>query len=427
MDCKISTFILTFCITFFAHLCDAGDESLLNLPCSITTDDDFLYDLSPLAQANYFMALDDVRFKDYNLNFYMSVCHPLRNAPEHCSDPKAGVCVEEVTKNNTASPQRFKNLVTANAGTITSNSLKVNNQGWLMYVYTSGSACQQNGRQSNFTTYLNFICPAGERNSNKESPGPLLMSYSSCQFTFAWLSYLGCPRKIVNPKVISCIDKFNGTNDLLNIHSLHSLSYYNVEAGTGPRNRTYQVNICGAIESGPCSHQDATVCDVSDPTNITVLSTTADMHVSWQGVFFKLLYNSNTSSTALIENSQKVVEIKFLCDRGAHNLTIHFMGENNNIINFSALTSSICTPEEHECVLKDRKGQVFDLRPLHKEKGNWEVLDNRMEFRVSDNHSFLITCDCFLFFNMFISWNFWYRSVIFFVILLIFVNILLVG
>lgn len=347
------------------------------LDCGISFSDHY-YDISSLAEKDYWSYEEKTKYVGFSLNFLISICHPLRNVSKLCSEPNAGVCVEQIkpvknpnSNKNTTSTE----IVTPNGGIIAAESLKVTNGGWLEYVYTNGSECDFHGRPTNYTTHLNLLCPSLD---SEESQGPVLMSFNRCDITFAWLTNAACPIKLES-KVSSCVDTFKGTKEVLNLHGLHSLTYYN--SSSNSNENKYQINVCGAIETGPCDGRNATVCDVTDPSNVKVISTTSDMEVEWQGQFFQLLYNNNTELERY--SSEKNIKIQFLCDRHAHELNIHTIDENDTHINFAALTSSVCTPEKHECVLKDRKGQVFDLRPLYKKNENWEVLDDRRVHRVS--------------------------------------------
>uniref|UniRef100_A0A2P2ICE8 Autophagy-related protein 27 n=1 Tax=Hirondellea gigas TaxID=1518452 RepID=A0A2P2ICE8_9CRUS len=343
--------------------------------CSIVSEN-HIYDLSSLAERDYWSYEEKVRYNDFYLNFYFAVCHPIRNLPpgrDHCMGSNSGVCVEQLSKNETLDmEQRFMKVVIPNAGMITPDSLIVTNEGWLEYVYSNGTSCEFHGKKSNYKTYLNLLCPSS---GAEESAGPVLMSNSQCELTFAWLTNAACAKKYNEPKITTCIDKFLDSNETLNLHTLHSLTYYNVSSAS----RTYQVNICGAIESGPCDGRTASVCDVTDPQNPKVISKTADMEVMWHDDYFALHYNANTT---LPKNSQeKEVTIQFHCNRDAHAPTLHYLNSNETHITFAALTAAVCTPKEQECVLQDRKGHVYDLRPLHKKEENWEVLDRREDHR----------------------------------------------
>lgn len=382
MNFKVKMFYSVGFLLTLVSLC--GATSVTN-NCTLV-DKDHLYDLSALARRDYWTYEENVKYKDFNLNFYISVCHPLRNLPSggHCSDQNAAVCVEQLNKDESLNTQqRFMKVLTPNAGIITPQSLKLTNQGWLEYVYTNGTACEFHGKASNYTTYLNFLCPTY---GAQESSGPVLMSNSLCELTFAWLTNAACPVKYDDKKVTTCVDKFIDSHDKLNLHALHSKTYFESSSS----NQSFQINICGAIEVGPCNGTNATVCDVTDPRHPAVISDTADIQVLWHGPYFTLHYNKDVNN--LKEKEQKEVTIQFLCDRKAHDITIHFLSSNDTHLNFAAQTSTVCTPQTQECILKDRKGHVYDLRPLHKENENWEVLDRREDHRVSGNQFAVGTC-----------------------------------
>ncbi|XP_018019432.1 cation-independent mannose-6-phosphate receptor isoform X2 [Hyalella azteca] len=371
----LSCLVFIVCLTMVTDV-GASDSKT---KCTLTTDDHF-YDLTSLAENDYWSVEDRVRYKDFNLNFYLSLCHPLRNTPpgSHCSDVGAGVCVVQISKNESLDlSDRIITVVNDNAGMVTDSSLQLTSEGWLEYKFTDGTPCEFHGTSANYTTSLNLLCPdAGKQ----ESAGPLLMSNTACYLTFAWLTQAACPKILDNQKHLTCVDKFINSSEKLNLHSLHSSTFYNVSSILD--GKQYQINICGAIETGSCGGKNATVCDVSNATNPVVISqlTRTDIDVMWDGPYFSLHYDK-ISDPADSSGTEKNVVIKFLCDRHAHNTTIYFIAGNSSHLYFYAKTSVVCSPEEHGCIIKDRKNQVFDLRPLHKKEENWEVLDRREDHR----------------------------------------------
>lgn len=349
---------------------------IANASSCILETEEFYYDLNPIAEKDYWSYEEESKYADFNLNFYLSVCHPLRNIPSgtHCSDGRAGVCVEKLNKNTTLPvTERFIEVVTPNAGRTRSSSLKLTNEGWLEYTYSDGTPCEFHGANANYTTSLNLLCPS---HGSEESAGPVLLSNAACYLTFAWLTNAACPLKNEQNRPKTCIDKFINSDEELNLHNLHSETFY--KAISAPDEKNYQANICGPITNGPCKGKNATVCDVTDPSNPIVIANNSSMSVKWDGPYFSLNYKDST-----INPTGKTVIIKFLCDRLAHNVSLHFLSTNESHMYFAARTSTVCTPQTHECVLKDRKNQVFDLRPLHKKEENWEVLDRREDHRVS--------------------------------------------
>ncbi|KAF2365181.1 Cation-independent mannose-6-phosphate receptor [Trinorchestia longiramus] len=361
-----------YCLIVLAALLSSV-VALSDLDCTLTQDDHY-YDLRSLSEKDYWSYEEKSKYPNFNLNFYLSVCHPLRNLPSgsHCFDREAGVCVEQINKNSSQPlSERFMKVVTSNGGLVQSNSMKATSDGWLEYHYTDGTPCEFHGVKTNYTTYLNLLCPT---HGAEESSGPVMMSNAGCVLTFAWLTEAACAIKLEKPKISTCMDSFNNSEEKLNLHSLHSATFYTASSILSLKK--YQLNICGAIETGPCGGKNATVCDVSDPSNPVVISETTSMKVMWDGPYFSLKYFGESGT-----QSQKNVVVKFLCDRHAHNTTVYFISGNVSHIFFAARTTAVCTPKEHECVFKDRRNQVYDLRPLQKKEENWEVLDRREDHR----------------------------------------------
>ena len=366
---------LKLCVSFLILIVCQCESS----PKTCVLDlEDHIYDLGSLAERDYWRYEEKDRYGNFSVNFYLSICHPLRNLPneDHCTATGAGqsaVCLQKLKSNKTLKYQdRFLEVLSPNAGVIKTDSLTASHDGWLEYSYGEGMECEVNGKKSKYTTIINLLCPP---EGTEESPGPVLMSNLQCQLVFAWLTKTACP-VIKERRVTSCMDTFNNSSEILNLHALHSSSFYNVTASN-----KYEVNICGPIEEGSCDGTGVTVCDVTDPNAPKVVSKMASVSVMWHGPLFTLHYNHNTSGT--LPKNEKEVVIQFLCDRSAHETVMQYVSSNATFVNFVAMTNVVCTPKEQNCVIKDTKDNVYDLRPLHLTSGNWEVLDHRSDHRVS--------------------------------------------
>ena len=364
---------LGFIFLFTLALCKASPKN-----CVFDMGDN-VYDLSSLAEKDYWISEDKDIVGNFSLSYFLSVCHPLRNLPtEHpCStDNASAVCFTLTTNKDSPSDSRkLGQLVAPNAGKIKNDSFSVQPYGWVKYSYSDGAECEENGEKTNYTTVLHLFCPADVM---FESYEPVLMSQTQCETQFAWATHAACPIK-KERKISKCTDKFENSSELLNLQALHSQTYYNIATGINK----YEVNICGPIRNGSCEGDDVTVCNVTDPSAPTALSTTRKMDVMWDGPFFTLSYNANTTET--LPQNEKEVSIEFLCDRRAHDIVFSTMHVPSNKALFSASTSAICTPKEQECVIRSKFHDVIDLRPLRKYSGNWNVRDSRSDHKVSSS------------------------------------------
>ena len=62
----------------------------------LLTNGNNAYDLRPLAEKTYRIDSKS-RFTGGSTTFFLSFCHPLKSAPEFCSDPDSSVCIEQTT------------------------------------------------------------------------------------------------------------------------------------------------------------------------------------------------------------------------------------------------------------------------------------------------------------------------------------------
>ena len=323
------------------HSVDSG-------PCKIVDGEDE-YDLSELSYRDYWRYFETFYTARPTKVYYLSVCHALRNVPS-CVGSNSGICSVQASDSSNTSH------VYQNLGEVPS-TFKVADAGRIEYIYDSGEKCTSTGRDANFTTEIHMVCP--QRSETPATEGPELLTAAGCNIFFAWLTEAACPKKLEPNNVTACITKFPNSNHTLNLHTLHSSSYYNVTS----HDENYEVNICGPVTNGHCGKEDATVCKLNPSTGPVVMGTTENMELMWSNNHFKLTYKYNS----------KIFEIQLYCDRKATSPQIYF--DSPGV--FMVKTVAVCKPDVPQCVISDRKGNVFDLGPLHKEVGNWKVVDRR--------------------------------------------------
>lgn len=326
----------------------------IDSPCKVVHGN-YEFDLRDLAAQDYWEVTETLHTgTNQKRVFYLSLCHPLRNAPELCAGNNTGVCAVKYLDGNETE------VIVSNGGQIPVTGPKVPEDDWIEYVYDSGEECRARGSIDTYKTYLSILC---QHDETQEIPGPILLSSPGCQLYFGWMSKAACPKKLDAEKPSTCTINFSNSSHLLNLHSLHSPTYYTVNSS----DTTYEMNICGPVTSGRCGKDNATICIVNDDSSPEVLGTTDDMTLDWKDDVLILTYRYQNITT----------EIQLYCERTATKTHIYFVSKNDTTVIFSLKTSAICTPELPQCVLEDDHGNVYDLRPLHKLKGNWESLDTR--------------------------------------------------
>lgn len=331
----------------------------VDFPCTFV-DGDYEYDLRELAARDYWEVTETLHTgTDQKRVLYLSLCHPLRNAPEFCAGNNTGVCAVRYLDGNGTE------VIIGNGGQVPTTGLSVSQDGWVEYAYDSGEKCTVRGWDETYKTYVNIGCAHGE---TEETPGPVLITSPGCELVFAWMSKAACPKRNSAEKPPTCTVKFSNSSHVLNLHTLHSPTYYTVKSAK----TTYEVNICGPVTNGTCRRENTTLCMVNDDISPEVLGTTDNMALEWIDDVLVLIYKYLNIT----------VEIQLYCERTATKTHIYFVTKNDTTVTFSLKTSAVCTPEPSQCVLEDDHGNVYDLRPLHKLQGNWEALDTREDHKV---------------------------------------------
>ncbi|CAL4060201.1 unnamed protein product [Meganyctiphanes norvegica] len=363
---------LTICLSNLQELlADLTDNGANDFPCKVVSGE-HVYDLSELALRDKWKHVETLHTGsggDKSVT-YLSLCHPLRNVPDFCAN-QTGVCQSKIIENEGSEGNDTREeLVVANGGMLSKQGFTVSNEGWLEYIYENGETCNHRGKKVSRKTYINFLCP-GE--GTTETTGPVMMSSPGCEIIFAWMTQAACPKKLEFSNATSCIVKFSNSDHNLNLHTLHSTTYWNASGSEG---KNYHLNFCGAVENNGCDDPSATICEISDSGEQVVLGTAENMKLEWTPSsgndmdVLTLTYNGPKDSK---------INLQLFCDKSALEPQIYFFNKKDTIYTFTVKTVAVCNPETPHCVIEDKKGNVYDLRNLHKPEGNWEVVDTRDE------------------------------------------------
>lgn len=338
---------------------------LKNFPDCIYKKGEHIYDLSSLAQKNFwFFAEPDADNKE--VIFFLSICHPIENISS-CQD-NSGICMTKVNsslihsngyklKNNV----EINNISFTSIGKIPKEGPEVFQEGSLKYMYENGSICNDGFTNKSYSVALFLQCP---RLLDIETPGPQLMSSSGCNYIFVWETKAACPKGI-EPTSDPCVIQFSNSEYQLNLHSLHTDTFYKVFG----KNSSFEINICGPIQNGSCPDNTA-ICDTSDSQKPKVLATSEQISFNWKEDALIISYINTKHKEGFSS-----VNIYLYCNRQAFTPRLHFLPSNtSNFYNFSISTINVCNPEPSDCVFEDNKLNVYDLRPLHKKEANWEVI-----------------------------------------------------
>ena len=88
---------------------------------------------------------------------------------------------------------------------------------------------------------------------------------------------------------------------------------------------------------------------------------------------------------------QTEVQIELACNREAgESAAMTFVRQEKETYLFRLETPISCTPQPVDCVVQDRQGRQYDLTPLAKVTGNYDVQDSRASHR--DLHYLINIC-----------------------------------
>lgn len=329
-------------------------------PCSVVVGQ-HEYDFSSLAAREHWEVDESSHIER---KIYLSLCHPLRNAPAGCAGNDTGVCITQVM-----GPGNITAAV-PNAGRVSPNGPAVpKGQTMVEYVMENGDPCPVAAGER-YRTSINFICT----HSPEDETGPVLMSFHRCDLFFAWMTQAACPRRLDVVSTTPCSIKFPSSDHMLHLQTLRVETYYPLSS-VQPAGK-YEVNICGPVVNGSCDGDDVAVCYTPNDGSPKVLANTQELKVKWEESALVLEYHLLNSNTG--------VEVRFSCDRSATEKQIHYVTQNDTYVTLAARTSAVCPPTPTPpCIVDDHAGNVYDLRPLYRKDDNWEALHSPNDDQVS--------------------------------------------
>ncbi|CAN7989555.1 unnamed protein product, partial [Ixodes hexagonus] len=311
------------------------------------------YDLSRLNQvmqgSDWFV---EEREMDFTRRFHLSVCRPLRHAPSGCSS-RAAACIVNSYDNGT------ELVAVANAGQ--ARHSPVGASGSIALEYDMGEPCVMYGKTTTYTTVIYFLCDARQAESLH------LLPKGKCRYTFLWVTHMACPVSHLEARgSCSLTDRAGTTYSLSSLRLPHS--FYTVTDG----NVVYELNICGPVYGGHCSKMaNTSVCRV-EGGNATQLARSDIMALTSDDPgSLRLSYASGYTNQSA---KASLVLIEATCDRGALNHRLTFDRSEPGLFVFSLSTVLACEPAQVACTFSDSQGYQYDLTPLVRRAGNWDIL-----------------------------------------------------
>ncbi|XP_071956716.1 cation-independent mannose-6-phosphate receptor-like [Antedon mediterranea] len=323
------------------------------------------YDLSSLSGSD---ALDDDNWsiiddsiEGHQYKYYLHVCKPLK--PVAGCDVIASSCMTEIVDGKEVQ-------VHGNLG-VSKTSPVIESVGHVKLTYSNGDSCD-NGKVSE--TRIHFIC---EKGALATSPR-LLEKIDGCDYIFEWKTEAACSIETSSGKDCTVRDVNSGyifNLSPLKLKGAYSISNQSISNGDS----IFKINICGAVPSGNCNGvTDAGACQI-DGNSIKVLGRTSSNLTFTDDGHLSLVYDMPFEAETGNRNS--TVEITFLCRHEVsgnhHDLTFLRKDDNKWLFNFE--TPYACLPQAVDCLISDSHGNEYNLTPLSKEDGNWEVVDTRDE------------------------------------------------
>ena len=105
----------------------------------------------------------------------------------------------------------------------------------------------------------------------------------------------------------------------------------------------------------------------------------------------RLVENQTFNPCSHCSGQQTEVQIELACNREAdESAAITFVSQVQETYLFRLETPISCVPQPVDCVVQDRQGRQYDLTPLAKLKGNYDVQDSRTSH--SDLHYLINVC-----------------------------------
>ncbi|XP_033118003.1 cation-independent mannose-6-phosphate receptor-like [Anneissia japonica] len=327
--------------------------------CSVTQGNQ-QYDLSSLSASK---ALDDDNWSviddtvpGHRYKLYLHVCKPL-NPVAGCGALSSS-CMVEIKDGN-------EKAAKSNLGISRSPPI-VESVGHVMLTYANGISCGSRASE----TRIHFICVKG---SLATSPR-LLEKIDGCDYIFEWETEAACPIDTsTSSSDQECTVKDTNSGYTFNLNPLKlNKGYYNVNGDNGD---TFKINICGSVTGDQCNGAtDSGACHKHGEISKSLGRASSKLEYSDDG-HLSLSYKGDYD----VHGELTEVEITFLCRHevsGNHHGPTFLRNDGSKWL-FNFETPYACLPQAVDCLIADSHGNEYDLTPLAKEDGNWEVVDTR--------------------------------------------------
>ena len=361
---------LIIVMSFVQSVISSKDVKNLTVNQCMFKDNENIYDFERLSNNNVWEYLPDENDTQTKITLHFSVCKPLTETPSFCNGTDIGFCVYR-TVNGTVD-NGF--IAMASMSKMPANETFFNHGLYISYDFINGIKC---GVLTDTRITIFFVC------QRKLKRRLIKMSLTrSCDPFVIWETEAACPKQIVRKDAHKCIIRFSNSEDDLNLHHLHSSTYYNVS-------NQYVINICGPIHDYPCGDENTTVCDIRHPEKPVAIATNENTTLTWDDGILSLVY---------IGNDNFNVYLDIVCLKNLHDPFVIVKAHGFYGLRFRIFTSAVCTPIYPKCVIRDRKGIYYDLRDLRRSSENWRVDTNlRVSISVLDFiilHEFMNDVSC---------------------------------
>jgi insulin-like growth factor 2 receptor len=326
--------------------------STADVTCVVPDPSGGFYDLSALmrSRANWVAASGD---SSDGFTYAINVCRPLvaSNATSRCPSD-AGACQ---LKNSDASFSK-------SLGRVSSPVLV--SPGVLQVTYTSGSLCHGVYPRQ---TIITFTCQYGSL-----GVPVFLHETDDCQYVFSWATSAAC--LLQAPSTGSdCQVQDSSSGEVYDLSPLRAMGSVNVTAG----GYVYELAVCGAIRDSlsRCKLTNAGACQFGSlPDQVYPLGVYSDAIVEEDGRL-SVLY---TGGQACHDRQYvRSVLISFVCVPGGGVGKPQFSSETADCTYLFVWPTQYACPTVSasvDCIVVDPENRTqFDLRPLTKTMGNWQV------------------------------------------------------
>ncbi|KAH9498514.1 Cation-independent mannose-6-phosphate receptor [Bulinus truncatus] len=303
--------------------------------------------------------------------FYINVCRPLGHISNLRCSPFSSVCATYIdSKGN-------ETVYHGNLGKALSAPVYERSNRGLKLVYTSGDNCTAGSGDhtvKQFKTTFHFICVKGNLVGGPSTPQVV----SPCEYSILWETEAACPVAAEHTKAgngSECTVLDSNTGFLFNLLPLKKPDGYEVTTADGSQH--FKLNLCGILSDTTCGkfgqNQPTGICNLKSEHSASVASSSAELVYTGQGELTLTYKGGFDSALSSFEN----YVFNFVCDRTAQQAKVTYLFKRDSTTSFKVNTSLACPPQPVNCVVEDSRGQQFDLTPLARESGNWEVVDVR--------------------------------------------------